>query len=59
MKNNEKENKSVVMDEVKVDENMIDSFVQQEEIDPNEEKLKEMNKKLPKWSLEPPQGFLK
>lgn len=42
-----------------IDENMIDSFVQEEEVDPNEEKLKEMNKKLPKWSLEPPQGFLK
>jgi len=42
-----------------IDDNLIDSFVQEEEIDPNEEKLKEMNKKLPKWSLEPPQGFLK
>lgn len=42
-----------------IDENLIDSFVQEEEVDPNEEKLKEMNKKLPQWSLEPPQGFLK
>ncbi len=42
-----------------IDETLIDSFVQEEEIDPNEEKLKEMNKKLPKWSLEPPKGFLK
>lgn len=42
-----------------IDESMIDSFVQDETVDPNEEKLKEMNKKLPKWSLEPPKGFLK
>lgn len=42
-----------------IDESMIDSFVQEEELDVNEEKLKEMNKKLPKWSLEPPQSFLK
>ncbi len=54
MKNNE-----TVDTSVQLDDSMIDSFVQQEEIDPNEEKLKEMNKKLPKWSLEPPQGFLK
>lgn len=57
MKNNE--NKNVDAGAVQLDENMIDNFVQQEEIDPNEEKLKEMNKKLPKWSIEPPQGFLK
>lgn len=57
MKNNE--NKTVDAGAVQIDENMIENFVQQEEIDPDEEKLKEMNKKLPKWSLEPPKGFLK
>ena len=55
MKNDEKKNAGAP----KIDESLIDSFVPEEEIDPNEEKLKEMNKKLPKWSLEPPQGFLK
>ena len=57
MKNEEKK----VMDAgaPQIDENLINSFVQDEEVDPNEENLKEMNKKLPKWSLEPPQGFLK
>ena len=44
-------------DEVNVD--MFDAVDQAEELDANEEKLKEMNKKLPKWSLEPPKGFLK
>ena len=44
-------------DEVNVD--MFDTVDQAEELDANEEKLKEMNKKLPKWSLEPPKGFLK
>ncbi len=53
------ENMNEEMVNVQLNENMIDSFVQEEEIDPNAEKLKEMNKKLPKWSLEPPQGFLK
>lgn len=55
MKNDEKKNAGAP----KIDESLIDSFVPEEEIDPNEEKLKEMNKKLPKWSLEPPQAFLK
>ena len=40
-------------------ENLIDSMVKADDLDPDQEKLKEMNKKLPKWSLEPPQGFLK
>ncbi len=44
-------------DEVNAD--MFDAVDQAEELDANEEKLKEMNKKLPKWSLEPPKGFLK
>lgn len=44
---------------IDIDQDMIDSFVQDEQLDANEEKLKEMNKKLPKWSLEPPKGFLK
>lgn len=42
-----------------IDESLIDSLAQPEDVDPEEEKLKEMNKKLPKWSLVPPQGFLK
>ncbi len=29
------------------------------EYDVSDERLKEMNKKLPSWSLEPPFGFLK
>ena len=45
--------------ESQIDENMLDSFATEEEIDPNEEKIKEMNSRLPKWSLEPPKGFLK
>ncbi len=57
MKNNE--NNNINENQVQIDETMIDSLVQQEDIDSNEEKLKEMNKKLPKWSLEPPEGFLK
>ncbi len=57
MKNEEKNNLDVITPQI--DENLIDSFVQEEELDSNEEKIKEMNKKLPKWSLEPPQGFLK
>ena len=44
-------------DEVNAD--MFEAVDQAEELDANEEKLKEMNKKLPKWSLEPPKGFLK
>ena len=42
-----------------IDEGLMDSFVPTEELDVNEEKLKEINKTLPKWSLEPPEGFLK
>lgn len=42
-----------------VNDDMLDSFVQDEVIDENEEKLKELNKNLPKWSLEPPTSFLK
>lgn len=57
MKNNE--NNNINENQVQIDETMIDSLVQQENIDSNEEKLKEMNKKLPKWSLEPPESFLK
>ena len=53
------EENKVVDTQGMLDENFIDSFVAEEEIDPNEEKLKEINKKLPKWSLEPPKGFLK
>lgn len=51
--------KTVDTGATQIDETLIDSFVQDEDIDPNEEKLREMNKKLPKWSLEPPKGFLK
>ena len=51
--------KTVGTGATQIDETLIDSFVQDEDIDPNEEKLREMNKKLPKWSLEPPKGFLK
>ena len=51
--------KNMMENAIQIDEGMIDGFVQEEEIDPDAEKLKEMNKKLPKWSLEPPQSFLK
>ncbi len=53
------ENEKMENTEIGVDESLLDSFVEEEQIDANEEKLKEMNKKLPKWSLEPPSGFLK
>lgn len=45
--------------EAGLDENFIDDLAQVDDVDVNEEKIKEMNKHLPKWSLEPPQGFLK
>lgn len=52
-------NENMEMMDMGIDQSLIDSYAENEQLDPNEEKLKEMNKKLPKWSLEPPQGFLK
>lgn len=52
-------NDTMNFDLPQIDESMIDSFVQEEELDVNAQRLAEMNKKLPTWSLEPPQGFLK
>ena len=45
--------------EYQIDESMIDSFAEEEVAGADSEKLREMNKKLPTWSLEPPQAFLK
>ncbi|MBR1891043.1 MAG: hypothetical protein IJ811_00935 [Clostridia bacterium] len=42
-----------------LNEDYIDAFVDDEQLTEDEAKIKEMNKKLPKWSLEPPKGFLK
>lgn len=44
-----------------IDENMLDSFgnEEQEEMDLTTDKIKELNKKLPAWSLEPPHSFVK
>lgn len=42
------------------DEDIIDSFKDDEEeiVDLSAEKLNEMNKLLPEWSIEPPHNFL-
>lgn len=42
-------------------ENVLDNFDDNdvEEMDLTTEKVKELNKKLPSWSLEPPASFLK
>ena len=45
--------------EYQIDESMIDSYAQDDAADADAEKLREMNKKLPTWSLEPPKAFLK
>ena len=45
--------------EYQIDERMIDSFADGDAADVDAEKLREMNKKLPQWSLEPPKAFLK
>ena len=44
---------------VGLDESLIDTLAEADDVDVNEEKIKEMNKHLPQWNLEPPQGFLK
>lgn len=54
-----------VKDEIGLDELMEqrlrDNFGhgKNEAVDISDERLKEMNKKLPEWSLEPPYSFLK
>lgn len=45
--------------EYQIDEQMIDNFAQDDVESADAEKLREMNKKLPQWSLEPPRTFLK
>lgn len=43
-----------------LDDDLMDIFAESEEVmEVSNEQLKEMNKKLPKWSLEPPSKYLK
>lgn len=44
-----------------MEQRIRDNFAapQKENADFSDERLKEMNKKLPSWSLEPPYSFLK
>lgn len=44
-----------------LEQRIMENFANQDvkAADVSDERLKEMNKKLPKWSLEPPFSFLK
>ncbi|MCR4699170.1 MAG: hypothetical protein K5762_07385 [Bacilli bacterium] len=55
------ENEKEVVEEVKEEnENYLDEFVSDDEelVDLTTEKIDELNKKLPTWSIEPPEKFL-
>lgn len=61
----ENENNIVTTDEnenfISEDEQFLDTFTNEEEelIDLTSEKIDELNKKLPSWSIEPPHKFIK
>lgn len=45
--------------ETMMEQRLQENFADAGKVDVSNERLKEMNKKLPSWSLEPPYSFLR
>lgn len=50
---------TLAVDDDNLEDNMLSNFEDSEEMDLTSEKIKEINKSLPSWSLEPPHSFIK